>query len=81
MQTNDFNRLIGTEGDALEGLRISQFLANFQPTKEELKAAAQTINPMFLKTVRADVEKFQKLGKPRRWIRRYIKRKYNITEY
>lgn len=80
MQTNDLNRLIGTEGDVLEALKVLQF-EMIKPTKEEVIKNSQNINPIFLKKVRADVERFQILGKSRRWIKRWVKRKYNITEY
>lgn len=53
-------------------------------TKEELEKAKAIKIPVpkeVLIQVRQTVEKYTQLGKSRRWIRRYIKRKFNISEY
>ncbi|WP_313214210.1 hypothetical protein [Soonwooa sp.] len=82
MQSNDLNRLIGNYEDYdLNTLKASFFDTTSKPTDEELRKTAKAINPELLKTIRIDVERFQQLGKPRRWIKRWVKRKYNITEY
>lgn len=86
MQTNDLNRLVSEYGNLedLKNLMISPIGRGYGKTelsKEMVLKAKEAINPEFLKKVRADVEKFQLLGKSRRWIRRWVKRKYNITEY
>lgn len=85
MQANDLNRLIGQYDnlDDIKNILISpgRTKGKEQLTKEMLLKAKETINPILLQKVRMDVEYYQKLGKSRRWIKRWIKRKYNITEY
>ncbi|PTT24205.1 hypothetical protein DBR28_18575 [Chryseobacterium sp. HMWF028] len=91
MQSNDLNKLLAINP---EGGDVAQMLNNLNDvyvsvlprsgktvSVEELKSIKQHISQDLLRKVRSDVEKFQKLGKSRRWIRRYIKRKYNIEEY
>jgi hypothetical protein len=53
-------------------------------TKEEilsLKTGKRPPSAELLYEVRKTVSYYETLGKTRRWIRRYIKRKFNITEY
>lgn len=87
MQSNDLNRLISDyeTHENLKDLLISPIpsqwgRASEMPIEEILKRK-EPINPDLLKIIRKDVNYYQTLGKSRRWIRRYIKRKYNITEY
>ena len=84
MQTNDLNKLLSQYGDS-EGLKDIMFSnLNDSPeliSKEEIQKLKETINPLFLQNVRSVVKEFENLGKSRRWIRRYVKRKFNITEY
>lgn len=91
MQSNDLSKFLAINP---EGGDVAQFYKNLNDvyvsipprsgktaSVEELKSLKQPISQDLLRKVRSDVEKFQQLGKSRRWIRRYIKRKYNITEY
>ncbi|UKB81244.1 hypothetical protein [Chryseobacterium sp. MEBOG07] len=53
-------------------------------TEEEIKALSETKIPpseALLTEVRKTVSYYENLGKSRRWIRRYVKRKFNIVEY
>lgn len=93
MQSNDLNKLLSS----YEGLSFTQIMKDECPSnniqiselspcrkrysKEELKDAKKPISKELLVQVQSDVKKYELFGKSRRWIRRYIKRKYNITEY
>lgn len=89
MQSNDLNKLMSN----YEGLTLDTdcslnniFISEFSPcgkwpSKEELKDAKKPISKELLTEIRKTVSYYETLGKSRRWIRRYIKRKYNITEY
>lgn len=53
-------------------------------TEEDIKTLSETKIPPseeLLTEVRKAVSYYENLGKSRRWIRRYIKRKFNIVEY
>lgn len=89
MQSNDLNKLMSN----YEGLTLDTdcslnniFISEFSPcgklpSKEELRDAKKPISKELFIQVQSDVKKYELFGKSRRWIRRYIKRKYNITEY
>lgn len=91
MQSNDLNKLLAIypEGGNVEEMinKLNDVYVSVLPRSgktvsvEELKSIKAPISQEFLRKVRSEVEKFQKLGRSRRWIRRYIKRKYNIEEY
>lgn len=89
MQTNDLNKLLSNYGGLTldTDCSLSKIpISNLEPctpmlSKEELKANKEPISKELLIKVRSDVSKYELLGKSRRWIRRYIKRKYNIVEY
>lgn len=90
MQTNDLNKMLSTK-ICLEDFTENQFqneiyatefnAVGLIPTKKELKQNKKPISEKVLQEVRKIAEYYQTLGKSRRWIKRYIKRKFNITEY
>ncbi|ROH98306.1 hypothetical protein EGI16_21755 [Chryseobacterium sp. G0240] len=91
MQSNDLNKLlsISPEGGCVNEMfkKLNEiYISNYRRSGktvsvEELKSLKKQISQDLLIKVRADVNKYQKLDKSRRWIRRYIKRKYDIEEY
>ncbi|WBV60262.1 hypothetical protein PFY12_14635 [Chryseobacterium camelliae] len=88
MQSNDLNHLLSSyEGLSFEdclskNIMVSEFSpCGKLPTKKELKETKTPISEQMMIEVRETVSYYENLGKSRRWIRRYIKRKFNITEY
>lgn len=94
MQSNDLNILSTLNWNPedfvnpeslLSKIRVSS-VQNFGKivTKEEILALKYVKVPPskeMLAEVKKTVSYYETLGKSRRWIRRYIKRKFNITEY
>lgn len=93
MQSNDLNILAGSWDiqdlkdpfSMINNIRISELPSNGRlVTKEDINKAKEVkihVPQEMLIEVRKTVSYYENLGKSRRWIRRYIKRKYNITEY
>ncbi|HAO29167.1 MAG TPA: hypothetical protein DCQ68_18950 [Chryseobacterium indologenes] len=94
MQTNDLN-IVSTDNWSVEDFANPDSLLSrirLSPvqtfgrivTEEEILALSVKIIPpskQVLAEVKRTVAYYETLGKSRRWIRRYIKRKFNITEY
>lgn len=83
MQTNDLNRLVSQVENIhnLKRVLVSNISNGRTYGKTALLKQKVPIGENLLQKVRKDVERFQTLGKSRRWIRRWIKRKYDIIEY
>ncbi len=93
MQTQDLNVLTGSWNiedlknpySLINNVRMSPLPFNGRlVTKEDFEKTKKVKIPIPQKTlieVRKTVSRYETLGKSRRWIRRYIKRKYNIVEY
>jgi hypothetical protein len=80
MQTNDLNKLVSHYED-LTSVSISQIPSGFIGNSADMKALKTAIDESLIRKIRIDVQKYETLGKSRRWIRRWVKRKYNIVEY
>lgn len=72
-----FGRLV-TEEEVLS-LRAGQMIT--ESAIVDLGAVKIPPSEQMLAEVKRTVSYYETLGKSRRWIRRYIKRKFNITEY
>ncbi|GAA4156748.1 hypothetical protein GCM10022217_16070 [Chryseobacterium ginsenosidimutans] len=93
MQTNDLNVLTGSwniQDLVNPKLMINNIRMSSYPTSgkfvskedfEKLKSLKVPVSKELMIEVRKTVSHYETLGKSRRWIRRYIKRKYNIQEY
>lgn len=94
MQSNDLN-ILSTANWGLKDfqnpesliskIKVSPFQCMGRVITEDdvqkLKATKVPPSAEMLIEVRKTVHYYETLGKSRRWIRRYIKRKFNITEY
>jgi len=93
MQSQDLNVLTGSwdiqdlknPQSMINSIRMSVLPSTGRPvTQDDIKKAAKVKIPIpeeMLIEVRKTIHHYETLGKSRRWIRRYIKRKFNITEY
>lgn len=93
MQSNDLNVLtsqwsiedLKNRNSAIKNIYYSSLPRSGKcVTAKEIENAAKVKIPVpeeVLIQVRKTVAKYEQLGKSRRWIRRYIKRKFNIVEY
>ena len=79
MQTNDYNKMIS--GNFEDPLFVSEMRDEDDFSKENLQENKKEIDPELLKCIKRDVSKYSELGKSRRWIKRWIARKYNISTY
>lgn len=74
--------MLSLQDCSLRDFHISDFApCNGMPTKEKLQELKVPLSKEKVKEIQAVVSKYENLGKSRRWIRRYIKRKFNISEY
>lgn len=82
MTTEDFKKLTEQSIADLEkgGLRELIVSGNSAITKEQFEEKAKEIPQGKLKEINSHVERFKDMGKSRRWIKRWVKRKYSITE-
>lgn len=83
MQSQDLTKLISDYAKEEFSPNIFQCAVynNFAEIKEMAKKLSTPMSEEMKLSIRNDVLKYENLGKSRRWIRRYIKRKYNIIEY
>lgn len=79
MQANDFNKMISGKDD--DPLFLSEMNSNEVFSKTKLQENKKEIDPELLKEIRGHVSKYADLGKSRRWIKRWVARKYNISTY
>lgn len=94
MQSNDLNILSTANWDLqdfqnpqslISKIKVSPFQKIGRVITEEnvekLKSTKVPPSAEMLSEVQKTVRYYQTLVKSRRWIRRYVKRKFNITEY
>jgi hypothetical protein len=93
MQSNDLNVMTGSwdiqdlknPNSMINNIRMSTLPSNGRLVSaediEEVKKTKVPVSKEVLLEVHKTVSHYETLGKSRRWIRRYIKRKFNIVEY
>lgn len=70
------------EVDSLEPIMETLLNKDDNPTDiEELKAKQTPMDPEKVKIIKEEIANLLKKGKSQRFVRRFIKRKYEITEY
>lgn len=82
MQSNDLSSMLSLQDCSMRDFYVSPFEpCNGMPSKEKLQELKVPLSKEKVIEIQNVVSKYETLGKSRRWIRRYIKRKFNITEY
>ncbi|KUJ56430.1 hypothetical protein [Chryseobacterium aquaticum] len=85
MQSNDLSGLLSLQDLSGKDFFISPFESSgntgLKQRINELKELKIPLSKEKATEIQNVVSKYENLGKSRRWIRRYIKRKFNITEY
>ncbi len=83
MQSQDLTKLISdyAKKDFTPNIFQCEVYQDLTEIKEKAKTLSVPMSEEMKRSISNDVSKYENLGKSRRWIRRYIKRKYNIIEY